>query len=506
MDVLDYLVLVAYLVAITAMGLYFSRKNTSTEEYFLGGRRFSGWAIGLSMVGTAISSITFLAMPADAFKTTWIRFITYGGLPIAITIAVIWIVPLYREGRITSVYEFLEARFGPSVRVYGGVTYILAQLMRISVILYLLALLFHEISGIDIVTCIILTTVFVGFYTIVGGIDAVIWTDILQTIILALGSVIGLCLIVQALPGGFSQIIEVGMANGKFSFGDVVNGQVQAPNWHFTISEKSATMIALVGISFFLTEYLGGQHMIQRYCAAKSIAEARKGLWVNLGLSIPVWTFYMLFGTALYVFFIQFPATEVQEMLNGTRRAEQVVPYFIMNHMPNGLAGFMLAAALAAGMSSLDSSINSISTVGVVDLYRRHIKTDADDAHYLLAAKLMATAATLIMLLGAMALVSVEGSTLQDTAFILTSIFTGGILGLFLLALLTKRTDTRSVWCGIVTTVAFTLWCVLQQKGMVPEGLRLALPFDLYYTGLLGNVLMFVVGYGVSFLFRARSA
>lgn len=492
---LDFAVLLFYLIAITAMGLYFSRKNTSTEEYFLGGRRFSGWAIGLSMVGTAISSITFLAMPADAFKTTWIRYITYGGLPIAVTLAAIYILPIYRKANITSAYEFLENRYGPSVRIYGSVTYILAQLMRISVILYLLALLFHEISGFDIVSCVLMTAVFVGFYTVVGGIDAVIWTDILQTIVLALGSMIGLFLIVQALPGGFGQIMEVASLHQKFSFGDVEKGVVQAANWSFTFSEKSATMIFMVGVSFFLTEYLSSQHMIQRYCAARSTAEARKGLWVNLGLSIPVWTFYMLFGTALYVFFVTFPVPEVAEMLNGTRKAEQIVPYFILHHMPAGLAGLMLAAALAAGMSSLDSSINSISTVIVVDLYRRHFNKDKTDPHYLLVAKSVATVATIIMTLGAYALITVNNTTLQDTAFVLTSIFTGGILGLFALGLLTTKGDVRSVWAGISCTLLFTIWCLLQQKGLVPELLKM--PFHLYYTGLIGNVVMFALGYGL---------
>jgi len=498
---LDFAVLLVYLLAVTAMGLYFSRKNTSTEEYFLGGRRFSGWAIGLSMVGTAISSITFLAMPADAFKTTWIRYITYGGLPIAAIVAALWAVPIFRQQRVTSVYEYLEARFGSSVRVYGGITYVLAQLMRVSVVLYLLALLLHEISGLPIIPCVLCTALFVGFYTIVGGIDAVIWTDILQTVVLALGSVMGLWVIVQALPGGFAQIIDVGMAYHKFSFGDVVNGEIQPANWSLGFGEKSASMILMVGISFFLTEYLGSQHMIQRYCAARSTAEARKGLWVNVCLSLPVWTFYMLFGTALYVFFDAFPTVAAAEMLDGPRRAEQIVPYFILNHMPSGLAGLMLAAALAAGMSSLDSSINSLSTVAVVDIYRRHWRPGRTDRHYLSAARWIATLATVVMAAGACALASVNGSTLQDTAFVLTSLFTGGMLGLFVLGLFTTRGNTRSVWVGIVCTVLFTGWCLLQQRGLVPEMLRM--PFDLYYTGLIGNVVMFVLGYALGLCWPA---
>lgn len=501
---LDMSVLAAYLLAVTTMGFYFSKKNNSTEEYFLGGRRFGGWAIGLSMIGTAISSITFLAMPADAFKTTWLRYITYLGLPIAITIAVVYVVPIFRQGKITSVYEYLENRFGPSIRIYGSVTYLIAQLLRISMVLYLLALLVHEIMQVDLYTCVIASGLFVGLYTIVGGIDAVIWTDVFQTIILALGSIIGLIVIVYALPGGFEQIIDIGVAHHKFSFGAMIQGDIIPANWHFSLSEKSATMIMLVGISFFLGEYLSGQHMIQRYCAARSLREARKGLWVNLFIAMPVWTFYMLFGTALYVFFVVFPTPEMTEILNGTRKAEQVVPFFILHYLPAGLAGLLLAAALAAGMSSLDSSINAISTVTITDIYKRHLAQNQQDKHYLLMAKGVAAAATLLMMLGAAALINAETKTLQDTAFILTSIVTGGMLGLFVLALFTTKGDVRAVWIGIAATFIFTLWSILQQRGFLSPSLQM--PFDLYYTGLLGNFLILILAYAVASLFPFTTA
>jgi SSS family solute:Na+ symporter len=500
---IDLIIVCLYMGAMVAMGFYFSRKNDDTEEYFLGGRRFSGWAIGLSMMGTAISSITFLGMPADAFKTNWIRYITYFGLPIAVIVAARYIVPIFRSGHITSVYEYLENRFGPSVRVYGSLSYILAQLIRVSMVLYLLALLMHEITGIDEVTCVVVTGIFVGLYTIVGGIDAVIWTDVFQTIILALGSLVGLFLIITALPGGVGQIFEVGMAHDKFSLGDFVDGKFLPPNWSFTLSEKTASMIFLAGVSFFFTEYLSSQHMVQRYCAAKTDAEAKKGLYVNLYIAFPVWTFYMLFGTALFVYFMQFPAPETTAMLDGSAKPEGLVPYFILNHMPPGLAGLLLAAAMAAGMSSLDSSINAVSTVSTVDIYKRHLKKNLDDHHYLVFAKTVAAIVTALMIGGAYALIEVQSKTLQDTAFILTSLVTGGMLGLFVLGLLTTRGDARAVWVGILFTVLFTLWTILQGRiEAFPEARKA--PFDLYYTGMLGNLLMFIVGYGFASLLPGR--
>jgi len=193
---LDFTALAAYLGILVVMGLYFSRKNTDTEEYFVGGRSFSGWVIGLSMVGTSISSVTFLAFPADAFKTAWLRILPGFTLPLAILIAAYFFLPFYRRTKIISAYEYLENRFGSSVRTYGAITFMIGQLVRISIILYLLSLLMHEITGLDPIVSILVAGVFVSIYTIMGGIDAVIWTDVLQTIMLVSGGVICLAIIV----------------------------------------------------------------------------------------------------------------------------------------------------------------------------------------------------------------------------------------------------------------------------------------------------------------------
>ena len=200
------------------MGYYFSRRNTSTEQYFLGGRSFPSWAIGISMVGTIISSITFLAFPADAYKTTWLRFsIQFGMIP-AVVIAVYLAIPFYRRTRMTTAYEYLGGRFGPGIQVYGAVTFILAQLVRISMILFLVSVMIHEITGLDPTLCVLIGGGFVGLYTVIGGIAAVVWTDVIQTIILILGGVFCLAVIIHKLPGGLDQILTVANDVGKFSF------------------------------------------------------------------------------------------------------------------------------------------------------------------------------------------------------------------------------------------------------------------------------------------------
>jgi len=401
------------------MGYYFSRRNTSTEQYFLGGRSFPSWAIGISMVGTIISSITFLAFPADAYKTTWLRFsIQFGMIP-AVVIAVYLAIPFYRRTRMTTAYEYLGGRFGPGIQVYGAVTFILAQLVRISMILFLVSVMIHEITGLDPTLCVLIGGGFVGLYTVIGGIAAVVWTDVIQTIILILGGVFCLAVIIHKLPGGLDQILTVANDVGKFSFAEWNDGQLTPVSWGLTLREKTLLMLPLFGTVFLLTETCCGQNSVQRYCASRSTREARKALWLCLLASLPIWAFYMFLGTSLYVFFQQFPSEEAAQMLSGARRAEQILPYFVIRYLPPGLSGLVIAGAMAAAMSSLDSSINAISTVSIVDIYRRHLVKNRDDTHYLRVSRATATVAAAIMIVGGVVLIHTQTKTLQDAAQVL---------------------------------------------------------------------------------------
>ena len=495
---LDQLLLGVYLLGMLATGVYFARRNTDTEEYFVGGRRFSGWVIGLSMTGTAISSITFLSMPADSFKTYWLRFLPYVFVPFAAAIAAWLFIPFFRRGGVTTAYEYLEARFGPSVRVYGAATYIAAQLLRTSLVLYLVALLLHELVGFSVVTCILLAGGLVAVYTIVGGIDAVIWTDVVQTVVLASGSLLCLGVIIAELPGGLGQIFEVASAHQKFALGYVANGELVHISWGLDLGEKTIPLMVMMSATYFLTEYATAQHFVQRYCAARSIGEARRAMLYTVVVSLPTWLFYMFLGTSLFVFFQVFPDHEAAAMLSGAKKAEQIVPYFVLHHLPAGLAGLVIAAALAAGMSSLDSSINAIATVGTVDIYQRHIAPGRRDRHYLHVAWALAAAASLGMLGGAVWLLETDGRTLQDTSIKLTSLLGGGLLSIYLLGFFTDRGDARAVWGGIACTALFTFWTL----GVFPD--RFSVPFDTYYTAFIGNVVMFAVGFSLASLLPRR--
>ena len=485
---LDFLVMGSFFGLLAWMGYYFSKRNTSTEEYFLGGRSFPGWAIGISMVGTIISSITFLAFPADAFKTTWLRFlIQFGVIPAAI-VGIYLAIPFYRRVRMTTAYEYLGRRFGSGIRVYGAVTSIVMQLLRVSMILFLIAVMLHEITGLDPTLCVLIGGGIVGLYTVVGGMDAVVWTDVIQTIILVLGGVFCMGVIIYKLPGGLSEIFSVANEAHKFSFAEWDAGQLRSLSWGLSLREKTFLMLPLLGLVFALGEFLGGQNTVQRYCACRSTKEARKALWLCLFASVPLWAFFMFIGTSLYVFFQHFPAEEASQMLSGARNAEQILPFFVIHYLPSGISGLVIAAATAAAMSSLDSSINAISTVSIVDIYRPYLAKNRDDKHYLFAAKVIASSAAVLMIAGAAVLIHAQTKTLQDAAQILNSLVGGGLMSIFLIGFLSRVGDSRTVGIGIVCTVLFTGWTILAQYHLLPEWLDT--PFDLYYTTIIGNVVM----------------
>lgn len=418
------------------------------------------------------------------------------GYAAGVAIAAYVFLPFYRYKNTTTAYEYLEKRFGPSIRAYGSIAFIVGQLVRISIILYLTSTILVQVTGWDSITCIILSGVFVGGYTIIGGIDAVIWTDVLQTIILVLGGVLCVGLIAYKLPGGLSQIFSVATEHGKFAFAEMTDGQLQAVSWNLSLLKKTGTMMLFIGLTNWLSEYGTSQNTVQRYCTSKSTKEARKAMLVCVCTSVPIWTFFMFLGTALFVYFQVFPSDVATEILNGTggHKAEEIMPYFIMTVMPPGVAGIVIAAAIAAAMSSLDSSINAISTVGVVDIYRRHLNKNKNDRHYLKTAWYIASVSVGIMIVGAMVMTSSETKTLQHATFVISGLLSGGLLGMYLLGFLTRKGDARAVWIAIVFTIIFKAVTIFPEYGFIlPK--TMALPFDLYYAGILGNLIMFAVAF-----------
>lgn len=502
----DLIAIVIYLLGMAAIGVYFSRKNTNTEEYFVGGRSFPGWVLGLSMLSTVISSVTFLAFPGDSFKNDWGNLMANMSLPVVAIVAIWLFIPFYRKANLTSCFEYLHARFGTPVRMYGVVSFLILQLWRLARILFLVALPINMLTGADLYWVILFTGIFIAFYTILGGIDAVIWTDAIQAVVLLLGGLVCILYIAFQLPGGFSQIVDVGTADNKFSLGQfvppepVANGESAEATQNFMkwiMSDEAVWAILFLGIFEWLLNYAGDQTVVQRYAAAKSLKDARKATMLFSVLALPTWILFFMVGTSVYVFYQQFP-----ELYNPALEADKVFPHFILTQLPTGVAGIVIAGVLAAAMSSLDSSINSLSTVTVVDLVKPYFAQEREDKFYLRIAHGVAVFCATFMILGAMFLVKLFESTgvetMNDLTWILSSLFGGCIVGLFMVGFFTTRVDGRAATIGMFCAVLMNVYLGLNQMELIPAAL--SIPVHKYWIVAIVNATFVVVAFGLGLM------
>jgi SSS family solute:Na+ symporter len=504
LSVIDIIVLAVYFGLTVGIGLYFSKKNTDTEEYFLGGRSFPGWALGLSLVGTCMSSVTFIAYPADSFKTTLVRLTLVATFPFVTLFGLYVMLPFFRRGTISSAYEYLALRFGRSISCYAAVLFFILQIIRVSSILYLVSLIIMSVTGLGFMTCMLLAGGVTALYTVSGGFDAVIWTDVLQTITLIAGSFIMIGVIVYNTPEGFSYLWDLAQSHGKLSLMMDLNsstGQIEPLARGFSLSEKTFIMLLIAGAVQFMNGQFD-QINIQRWCSAKSAKEAKKAILVLAFSAVPIWASFMLVGTLLWAYFFNSPDPVVSDMLNGVKKAEEIVPYFLVTYMPKGCSGLVLAGALAAAMSSLSSSINVASMVWVRDIYQPYLVKNKTDKHYLKIGFAAAAVVSACMMAGAYLFNISDAKTLNDLLSILASVFGGGMLAVFLLGVLTRKGDSRSVWVGLIANVLVTAYILMSNKGILPEAW--AWHVDLYYGALVGNLLTFAVAFLAGLYFKPQ--
>jgi SSS family transporter len=416
------------------VGVYFARRETSTEEFFLGGRKIPWWAAGLSIFGTQLSAITFMAIPATAYGSDWRRFAGQIMVLPIIAMVIFCFLPLFRRLNVTTAYEYLEARFSLTVRLFASSLFILFQLGRMGIVLLLPAIALSAVTGIDTYLCIALMGILATAYTTMGGISAVIWTDVLQVFVLIGGAL--LCLIVAVSDaGGISASIDLAQAAGKFDIFE----------WRWSSSDMVAWVL-IVGFFFTnLVPYTTDQTVIQRYLTTSDEKQAARSLWLNLAITIPTGILFFGLGTALFVYYTGNP--ELKAAL--PEKADQLVPWFVVTHLPAGVAGLVVAGIFAAAMSSLDSSMNSIATAIVNDFVERFDAPGPRKDRLSLARKLT----VLLGIIGtsaAMLLATYEIKYLFDFFQKVMGLFGGGLAGVFLLAVFTKKTNARGAFAGLV--------------------------------------------------------
>jgi SSS family transporter len=439
--VVNYATLVLYLLAMVGIGVYCSRRNNTTDDFFRGGQRIPWWAAGLSIFATMLSSITFMAVPALSYASGWNLFLAPSYLLLT-PLVICFYLPFFRHLNITSAYEYLERRFNLSVRLFASFLFLLFQLGRISIVLYLPALALATVSSVDLYLCILLMGLLCIVYTVMGGMEAVIWTDVVQAIVLMGGAILSIVLIAMRVDGGFSGIFRTAAANGKF-FQDL--------NWQWDHTQATA-LVVLIGCFFVdLLPYTASQDVVQRYVTTKDEKTAARALWTNLWITIPVSALFFAIGTALWAFYRSHP-----DRLDPTLPGDAIFPQFIVREIPTGLAGLVVAGIFAAAQSTLASSMNSVATAYVTDFHKR-FRPSAGDADNLRVAKRVTVWIGVIGTIVAVIIARYEVRSLYLAFLEILSLLGGTLSGLFVAGIFTRRITGQGAMVGAISGTAITL-------------------------------------------------
>jgi len=499
LPLIDISIIGLYLLAMVGVGVYFSRKNTSTDQFTKASGHIPGWALGLSLYATFLSSNTFLGVPGKAFGSNWNSLVFSLSMPFAAWIASKYFVPFYRASGHISAYTHLEHRFGPWARTYAMVCFVLTQLARMGSIFFGIALTLQALTGIDMRTIMVVSGICIIAYTMLGGMEAVIWTEVAQGIIKTVGALVVLGIIVFEMENGLSDIVSIGASDDKFNLGS------------FSMMDFSTStfwVVLLYGFFINLNNFGIDQNYVQRYHTAKNEKEASRSIWLCVYWYLPVSMVFFFIGTALYAYFQQHPElieTVKQQVaiekgisasaLTPADYGDKVLPHFMVTKVPSGLLGLIIAAILSAAMSTISSGMNSSATVFLKDIYQRFIDRNITPRKELLVLYIATAVMGLMAIVTGIVMIGVQ--SILDLWWQLAGIFAGGMLGLFLLGMIAKSAGNAEGKIATVIGIAVILWMTF--SNLLPEeysALRNTLHLNMVIV--IGTLAIFLSGVIIS--------
>ena len=493
---IDYSIIILSVAVAIYIGMFFAKRQKTSDKFFTGGRNIPPWAIGISIMATLISSITFLAYPAAAYKSNWILLVQGLMVPLVLVGLVGYIVPLFRRTIGISTYEYFEKRFGLPARMYSSVAFILMHFSKLGTVVYLMSLALGTMMGADILTTIWIVTIAIIVITFYGGLEGVIWMDVFQGIWLMLGGLICIGIILFVPSGGPAEVFRVMNEADKISFGP----------YDMDFARLTFIVMAINGIFYALQKYGTDQTIVQRYLAAKSDKEAIRASLIGVLLSVPLWAMFMFIGSALFAFYKLSPGLLPEGMLS-----EGVFPHFITTQLPVGVKGFIIAALIAAAISTIASDINCLSAIGVEDFYSRFNKK-LTDKNKLRMAKIIIVVSGLLSAVIATIYYYWGGEGVLGVVFGLYAIFSAGIVGMFLLGVLIPKANEKGLYVGMIACILFTAWATLTTTSYEVNGTKellwdlgnLNFPHHTYMLGVYSHFVLFFVGWGASYLFKGK--
>lgn len=486
---IDYSIVAVYLLTVLAIGIKVSRGQDTALKYFLANKQMPQWVVGFTLMATLISSNTLVAHPAIVYQKSMILIPGFIVMPFVLIVVAVYIVPFYRRVVGMSAYEYIGQRFGLGGRLYTSFGFLMSRTFGIGVALITTSIAVNVMTGWEISYVIVGIGLFTAAYTLFGGITAVVYTDVVQGVFLMIG---GLAILIRLLfapelDSNFA-VINAAWNAGKFDLGSAEFSLASLYDPH----DRTIWMFAFAMAIQWSRRYVCDQAMVQRYLIARTGRDAVRGTLIAALLSVPVLISFNLIGAFLYGFYQESGAAP-------PTIGDHVLPHFIVNFLPTGLIGLILAAILAASMSSISSDLNSIATVATRDYFKR-LLPDISDRAQLLTGRLMVLLAGMIAAYIGILMIPTEDSTpVAEKALVITVIVSAGTLGVFTLGFLTRRATKRGCYAGILACIVFTIWGVATEPSSRNVDLG-PMNFDMnpIMIGIFGHLITFGVGYVVS--------
>ena len=474
----NFSVLTIYLLAMVGVGVYFARKNKNTDDYFRGGQKIAWWAAGCSIFATMLSSITYMAIPSKAFAQDMVYMLGNFMIPVVAPVAVFLALPFYRRIDATSAYEYLEKRFNRPVRLFASASFTLFHVFRMGIVMSLAALALATVTPLTPVQCVLLMGVLSILYCTMGGVEAVVWTDTIQTFVLLGGAVICLGVTIVGSGVGVGGFFSTALADGKFHMA----------NLHLDATSASLALWVVVigGIGQNLSSYTADQAVVQRYMTTPDTRRAANSIWTAAILSVPASLLFFSLGAALYVFYKANP-----QKLDPTYLTDQILPLFIANEVPIGIAGLIVAGIFAAAQSTISTSMNSTATTVVSDFLRPFNVLKSERGYLNAARTITFTFGVLGTMLGLL-FIDPSNRSLFDSFVKVIGLFMGVLGGLFALGVLTRR---ASPWGSLLGALAGAT-----VMGLLPVYSQI----NGYLYAAMGLTTCFAVGLAASLLLPSK--
>jgi SSS family transporter len=439
MNGLDYAVVTAYLVAITLFGSYFARFQKNTRNYFLTDQSTPWWAICFTIVATETSTLTFIGVPASAYAGNWTFLQLAAGYVIGRLIVSVLFLPQYFRGALVTSYQLLQRRFGPSVSTVAAGLFLVTRSLADGIRLFATALVISIVTGVPVpwTVCVLGGAMIV--YTVRGGSAAVIWTDVVQMFIYVAGALVVFFALLNQIPGGWGEVVRLGSAAGKFTVFDLSLD----PKKIYTLWAGLAGGIALT-----LATHGTDQFLVQRLLSADSPKSAARGLVLSGFIVFAQFALFLTIGAMLYAYHQHVPLTA------ALPRNDAILPQFIVERLPHGLIGFIVAAIVAAALSP---SINAMAATTVNDFYLRYVNAKPDEAKLLRLSKQLTVFWGIVQLIVALGAQWLDQSVL-DAGLSVLSLTTGPVLGAFLVGVTTRRVGAAAMIAGMALGSAVLVW------------------------------------------------